>query len=537
MSGRAQAILARFPAHMEAGRPGKQLGHVAAALARDLDVQSAALARIRRAHRVGEADELRDLLLLAGLHGIGRAELAVLLLRFERGRALLAALGQAGDGAAREAAAEALLALWGLDAAPPRLDLFAPDPPEEDADRALAAERLTAHAGPALAERALLEAARRRVIEACALHAGGNGTVQAVMLAAANALDLEIGTIVHSTDRFWHASRVRDRQRLTRPVPGDAEASEEVGQASELLGLEENPLERTESDRIGRRHGELFDLRRRGFDRALLQVRVTGEGARTIGPMVVNRDEGHGVGFAGKVPAGATLVFTEEGRAQLNGADVTPFAYAWRGACFAGADASAERDFVFDGEGVGPRQKPARFAVATPANRLDSGTTFPHAGASLPMPGIAVGETRFAFFVQEAHASLATPMGVRRVVPRPAVGFLDGSVFAPGPDESREVAAQVGLSWLEHRAYAVRLLVPGRFKELDPDDPEAAVVRQHVVRALRRFRPAGVEVAVAFVDERWVLGHGVLGGEDDDPIAALRSGMVLWSQPSPPPSG
>jgi len=61
MTGRARKILSRFPAHFEAARPGKQLSVVTDALARDLDEQSATMARVRRSHRLGDADELRDL--------------------------------------------------------------------------------------------------------------------------------------------------------------------------------------------------------------------------------------------------------------------------------------------------------------------------------------------------------------------------------------------------------------------------------------------------------------------------------------------
>ena len=48
----AAKILGRFPAHFEADKPGKLLGDVVAALSRDLDVQSAQIGAVRRAHRL-----------------------------------------------------------------------------------------------------------------------------------------------------------------------------------------------------------------------------------------------------------------------------------------------------------------------------------------------------------------------------------------------------------------------------------------------------------------------------------------------------
>src|SRR5262249_27621961 len=147
------------------------------------------------------------------------------------------------------------------------------------------------------------------------------------------ALDLDLGPIEHSPDRFMHAAFARDRLRLGSPP---------LPPATEVLGLIENPLRRTGTSAVERRSGERFDLVRRGFERALLQVRVTGTGEtapHTLGPMLVNRDKGHGVGFTGTVPQGSVLVFDEGGRVILDGADVTALAFSFEGAVFADADA------------------------------------------------------------------------------------------------------------------------------------------------------------------------------------------------------
>ena len=453
-------------------------------------------------------------------------------------------LSKAATPAERDEAAEALCNLWGITAPRPRLPLFAPPtPPGGIPDLNAARARLVEHAGAASSHEVLLDGVRTRIGAIAARHAAGNGTVQALLEGTANALDLDIERLFHSEDRFWHAATAHDRLALTwtvvEPASGTTPAREVVAAlepSTELLGIEENPIERVSSDQVGRYHTELFSVLRRGFEPALLQVRITGKESFTVGPMLVNRDEGHGVGYAATIPASSAVVFTEEGRAFLDGTDVTSFAYAWRGGCFAGAD-RRRTDFAFDGPGVPPERR-ARFAEATPAGALDTDFVFPHSGESLPMPGIDVGETRFAFFVQQAHYSKFVEAGeepehVLRVAPRTAVGFLDASVFAADEGADPPDSALLSLSWLEHRAFFVRVLIPRRFRALTPEDPEGVQTRQRVAQAIKRFQPAGVEVRVEFIDDRWVLNTGTLtGGESADPIVQLRSGTLLWDAPA-----
>jgi len=532
---RADSILGRFPAHFEALKPGKVLRAAVTALGRDLDVQAAELAAIRRSHRLFDADQLTDLLLIAARHGITAGSLELLSMRFERARALLKVLQASGDPAARDAAAASLLALWSIEGEEPKLALFA-DPNEDGSPvdlsseaGATAAERVTAAATTALTRDAQNDATRARIATTIRIGANGNGTVRALLSGAANALDLDIGAILSSEDRYVHASFATDRLGL-KAESADGPIVPDV--AREVIGLEENPLYRVETDAVPRKHAELFDQLRRGFERATLQIRVTGEGKRTIGPMVVNRDEGHGVGYAGKVPGGETLILHEDGRVKLGDDDVTAFAFAWKGACFADASNPHANDYLFGDSADNPHA--ATFAVSFPSGSLDPNFLFPHAGDNLPMPGVSVGRTRLAFFVQEAHSSLGPTLGSpggRRVPPRPAVGFVDGSVFAPGPDETRGPSALVSLSWLERRAHAVRIFIPSRFRALE-DDPEAPEVRRRLVEAVGRFKPVGIFVEAAFLDDRWTLGEDAMTAADaEDPVAILRGGTVLWSAP------
>jgi hypothetical protein len=534
VTGRSRQILSRFPAHFEATRPGKQFEVVVDALSSGLDSASADLARVRRSHRLADADELHDLLLIAGFHGITPSELAIAFTRIAAARDAVRRLQNAASAADRDKAVTQLIAFWGIDAAPPVLLLYAPPASGGPPDLNAAKGRLLHSAGLALAESKLLDVLRARIANISALHSHGNGTIAAVLQGAANALDLDLaGPIQNSDDRFWHAAVAHDRIALTFPVDAPATATQPAFEletpfkpAHEVIGMEENPLERNVSSQVARHDAELFSIIRRGFDRVLLQIRITGKETLTLAPMVVNRDEGHGMGYALAVPSGSMLVFTEQGRVLLDGSDVTSFAFAWKGACFAGPDARPS-DFVFDAPG-------AVFVETTPAGALDPGFSFPGSGESLPMPGIEVGETRFAFFVQQAYYSeegLSQP-AIHLVAPRTAVGFLDGSVFAPADGESAPQAALVSFSWLEHRAFCVRVLIPSRFRALTPDDPDGAETRQRVAQALDRFRPAGVEMRVEFIDDRWILGQGILvSGAADDPIAQLRSGTALWAVP------
>src|SRR5256885_6546621 len=132
MSTRPLQILQRFPAHLEPARPDKQLWSVVEGLAEDLDLLASDLAGVRRAHRLKDADTLRDLLLLAGLHGLDRGMPDILFARASRVRALakqLAAAVAAHDVPTRDARAAALFSLWGTPAPATRLPLYAPPPP------------------------------------------------------------------------------------------------------------------------------------------------------------------------------------------------------------------------------------------------------------------------------------------------------------------------------------------------------------------------------------------------------------------------
>ncbi|HEY1365828.1 MAG TPA: hypothetical protein VGF23_01900 [Gaiellaceae bacterium] len=83
LSGRARAVLGRLPRHLLADERGKLLGSVAGALGSGLDVQALQLGQVRRAHAFGDAEQERDVLLVAGLHGLRSERLDLLRLRLD----------------------------------------------------------------------------------------------------------------------------------------------------------------------------------------------------------------------------------------------------------------------------------------------------------------------------------------------------------------------------------------------------------------------------------------------------------------------
>ena len=581
ISGRGQKVLSRFPRHMEAESRGKLIANVVDNIVRDQDVQAADIQQVRLAHRVLEARQVSDLLLLAGLHGIRKSDMAILYARMQKASDIVLELKvnieADDDPVLREELAESYLEMFALatNALPEALhtantsllwfstialgaeSTFDPS----DLDTLDAIDKLIPHASAALRSKVLLEGIRHRILQTNKIHIQGNGTIRALLLGAATVLDLDLGEIEHSEDRYWHAAKVHDRIRLAHTAVTDS--TQEIPVKTEYMGIEENPRVVTQRGFTVRKHAELFDYLRKGFDDAVLEIIIKGNANRTISPMFVNRDLGHGVGFFGAVPDGQHLVFTQGGRVVLDGRDVTSHCYAWQGACFAQYSATEiggntnmqvdRNDFVFADatQVLDDDTKIAKFATVTPAGTLDRDALLPHAGSSLPMPTIGIGKTRFAFFIQEAHfnAEIAgtdspassvynntlfasTPAVVREHIelasPRFGAGFVNASVFAADKMSSDvKPAAQVQLRWLERQAYKVKLLIPNRFRLFDSKNGEQ--IKDLVKQGIQRFRPAGVDVVVDYVEPYWVMGDAALptDTENTNAIDQVRSQPVL----------
>src|SRR5438128_9911971 len=78
LAGRSSAILSRFPAFQRAPTPGKVLASIAADLGRDLDESERQMMGIQRSHRLGVAEEEPDVVALAALCDLQRADFFLL---------------------------------------------------------------------------------------------------------------------------------------------------------------------------------------------------------------------------------------------------------------------------------------------------------------------------------------------------------------------------------------------------------------------------------------------------------------------------
>ena len=506
MSGRTAVVLDRFPRHMAAGDPGKRFEVVAAALGAELDVKTSQLGRVMRAHALGTADEERDLLLLAAVHGLRDEDFELLRLRLAAVRAIRAGLPA-------EEALERLPDVLGV-----RADAFAPFPDEND-DPAPARERLAAALGALASYGSELDLLRGSLGAVIGRHRDGNGTAGGLLGAAAAYLGLETTALAHSDDRYWHLARCRDRLRLVRPEPpGTSPAETRLTPDEDVLALEENPFQPKEIDPIPRRHRDVFHVLRGGFDPVTVTVRVRGVADRTVAPMVVNLDSGRGVAFTGAVPEGEELRFESDGRVTLAGASVARLSYAFHGALFADADAAHVNDFRFD---------VATFAETEPVpDAFEPGAAFPHAEGLLGGLEMALGESRWGYFVGAAHYGRDDPDPADRpAVPVFAAAFFDRTVFEPAADP----AGEVGFAWEEREPFALTVWIPQRFSQLDENGE--LPVRERLRLLLGRHRAAGVHVYCKYADDRWSLGQGVVREPGaTDPRGIVVVGTRLWRE-------
>ncbi|HEX9645719.1 MAG TPA: hypothetical protein VGC11_17135 [Acidimicrobiia bacterium] len=493
-TGRTTAVLERFPQHIGATDPGKRFEAVAGSLVADLDVLGRQVGDVRRALRLAEVPTLHDLLRLTALHAVAEPAFELTTIRHDT------LAETAPDDTA------ALGELLGVE--PVQLEAIDPGELGEALGRAV---RFTARL-------VVLRESAARIIEAFRL---GNATATALMHATAAYLAFDVTEVAHTTERWWHLARARDLVAVDRGdvVPGD-----------DFFAIEENPFIDASLDPIARRHGDRFRVVRGGLEDVVATIDVVGVFERTVAPMVVNVDAGAGVVFTGSVPDGATVSFETSGLVLLDGGDVTGSAFRFDGAVFASSAEPHQKDFVFAGEGAPGSTDPTRFAEFVVTQPIAGGfapaAALPHAGATvspLPMP---LGESRWAYFVRVAHFGSDPD----EAVPSYAAGRFDGSVYADADGALDDPSGEVGFRWEEREPFALRVLLPQRLARLD--DNGGTVVREPLRLLLERHRAAGVHVYVAYADDRWELGSGILrDAESDDPLGTIVSGTTLWPTP------
>lgn len=525
MTAQTQAILGRFPRHLYADDPGKIFSTVADGLGGELGVKSVQLGRVRRAHALGDADEERDLLLLAGLHHLASGDLELTRIRLTAAGAIAQTLADDSSSEDDDSAAVARLP----DVLALQQDSFPSWTGEADATAARA--RLATALQNLVSYPSELDLLRGTVENVIDLHRAGNGTIEALLGAASAYLELEVGDVVDTADEYWHVAECRDRLRVVRPEPaGTKPATTTLTPNPDLLALEENPLRQQDSDPIDRRSGDRFHILRSGFETVPATVRVIGVGSRTVEPMVVNLDTGFGLAYTGTVGDGQELRFESDGRATLDGAGVARLSYTFTGGVFADAAGAHRLDFVFEG-GLDPGRT-ATFAVTRPIDDgFDPDAVFPHTDGLLQSASLVVGESRFAFFVREAHYGRdAATVPEELAVPVFEAAVLDSSVFQPDRSAGSPSSGKVGFSWQEHEPFAARLWIPLRFSTLDADGE--VPVKERLRLLLDRHRAAGIHVYVEYADDRWTVPSGVVRDPgSDEPLGTVIVGTALWKPP------
>jgi len=546
LSGRATAVLDRFPHHLGVADDSKTFAHVVDVIARELDGRASEVARIRKAHRLGDAETVWDLLAHAALHDLRNEDFDLVVRRFDAIDLVADVLLSAPGSPEALAARDTLTAMVGTPAG-----IFGAWSTEGDLT---AADQRLGNALKALTRYgAKLVQYRSRIKLFAGLHQHGNATPEVLLRATAGHLGLSLhDEIKTSTDRFWHIVECRDALQLTEPfepstdpeVPSEPAAL--VASLPDWLAVEDNPFRTHHIDPVDRHHGDRFLVTRSGWEIRPVTVRVGGIGARTHRPVVVNLDTGVGVGYSGTVPEGSELRFESVGIATLDGAPVTRECFGFAGAVFADETAAHVRDFVFadagDPEAYGDRA--ATFSNPQPYEEAFSrGATYPHSAGLLTPATLRIGETRWGFFVGVGHfGTIAEDDTKLHAVPRFASGVWDDSVFHPLKDDNTsDPSGLVGFSWEQHEAFAARVWLPRRFAELDDiagaDGVAVISVAERVRLLLDRYRAAGVHIYVRYADERWILGEGVLQNfASTEGLGVVIGGTGLWNDEIEQPS-
>ncbi len=527
ISKRANTILQRFPRHLDLTREDKLFAQVVNGLARELDVKTMQIGRVRKSHRLGHADEIRDLLLLAELHDLQA-------IRFDLVRHRIDVLTDT---------AKALVA-----------DGIDPTVQEETAliiQKLLCIVDLGPYASdyPALSKSLLkmtgyqsqLEILRYQIKDLIRIHRDGNGSVRSLLEASAAYLHLQVDQITHMGDDYWHIAKCRDLLALTtkdktgsRPVTGD-----------DWLALEENPIKKTTIDPEQFAHADKRKILRNGFDPVPVKISITGIEDRTCFPMIVDIDKGHGLYFAGMVEDGETLEFTADGRVLLDGAEVDNSALSFTGAVFAadiGVDKASPQQFAFCNEhGTSPHGQCGVFVETEPV-KTGFSAQMPHTGGLCPAITLGIGATNLQFFVRVAHfgyKKTTLPQKKMPAVESFSAGHYDRSVFAK--DETgagaEAAAALIDFEWQEKEAFKVIVWLPSRFESFDQQKAEGEPsLPERLASLLDRHKAAGISLEVKYASDLWELPNGYITDLDStESYKSITAGSRLWNTGSPQP--
>ena len=526
ISSRATTILSRFPRHLDLTREDKVFAQMVNGLARELDVKTLQIGRVRKSHRLGQAEEWRDLLLLAGLHDLKPIRFDIARLRLDEMARVAETLQQAGgDPTETKAAITRLRDLLALS----NLGGYEIDPD----GLVTALEELTAFPN----RRNVLRSQIRELIR---IHREGNGSVRSLLEACAAYLHLRVNRITHVGDDYWHIAHCSELMNLPLPQEGDGPAVNE-----DWLALEENPFKKTTIDPTPMAHGDKYKIVRNGFDPVPAAISVTGIEDRTCYPMIVDVSKGYGLYYSGTVADGSVLEFTADGRVLLDGAPADNQAFAFDGAVFAedtGLSKAGATEFAFcNDQGRTPQGQAGMFIETEPVAEGFS-ASLPHMGGLAPAITLAVGATNLQFFVRVAHAGVRTsaPVSERGAVESYSGGHFDASVFALNATGAGAVepAAEIGFAWQEREAFKVRVWLPSRLAAYDADiQAEDPTLMERLQPLLDRHRAAGIALDMQYASDLWQLPLGYVTDPDSpQSYRSITSGTRLWKTGSPQPT-
>lgn len=517
MAGYAGKIMDRFPSFMRTELRGKAMTDVAAGLGGQLDEAERLTNAIQRAHRIAVAGEESDVLHLASMAGLERADFFILRKFYENGYFALTEKDVAvtfSGGAAGLDFTIKITTLGKLDdikteiagklqelVTPPREVVAARDIVNQLGRSRLFRLRNVAlvaarSGGQAKLSRAAvtlgapqdrydleqraydayLGRLRDSVERVTGILLDGCGTIHALLEGAAVLLNSRPAGDVKHTDAGKPRGGFIHQLPATFSVLQDGQPVEK----DLSIYLVENPMVEKSTDDKERRQREEFNVRRLGFFTQPVSVKITGKADRAVLPCVINETAREGVGFRKAIKDGQVLMFSSDGKVSLDGVDVTASAYYFRGALFdhAKSDSTAPGDI---------------FAVATPPGSLDRNYPRPAItpAARLPVMTVPLGDSAWRFSVAEGAFD--------------ASGF-DEAVFA-GPDPAP--SAKVQLVWKEEKPFSVLLLIPQELKPLEKSVLEGADLRKLLRAGLERFRTAGIELQVDYFDPSWIAEKNV----------------------------
>ncbi len=530
ISKRATTILERFPRHLDLTREDKVFAQMVNSLARELDIKTLQIGRVRKSHRLGQADEIRDLLLLAGLHDLRPIRFDLVLLRLDSLAVVGAILDDTGaETSARKEAVGALRELLAL----ADLGTYASDFPA----LAGALRELTGYPRR-------LGILRHQLQELIRIHRAGNGSVRSLLEAGATYLHLRVNHLTHVGDDYWHIAHCNDLMTLA------AKASSDPAPAAtdDWLALEENPFKTTTIEPEAFVHRGKRKILRNGFDPVPVTITLTGIEDRTCYPMIVDIGKGHGLYYAGRVDNGQTLAFTADGRVLLDGAEVGKNAFAFTGAVFAednGLSTAGPAEFAFcNDSGTSPHGQAAVFVETTPVAEGFS-ADLPHMGGLSPALTLAVGASNLQFFVRIAHfgtktTTLPEDQADRAAVESYSAGHYDTSLFALDATGagSTQAAARIGFEWQEREAFKVVVWLPSRFARYDRDiKAEEPSLAARLRTLLERHKAAGIDLDVRYASDLWQLPQGYVTDSDSpQSYKSITAGSRLWNTGSPQPT-